>query len=221
MLHFVYPTLCLGCARSLLQQEEVLCIECAGNLPLTNYHHIADNETAARFVGRIKLKHATSFAYFTKDGLLQKMLHQFKYHNHPKVGLFLAKRFAHLLKKTDWIKEIDLIVPVPLHKKKLDRRGFNQSEIIATEIGRILNIAVDMNLLDRKVNTESQTRKSLVQRLENMDGVFQLKKTSIAHQHILLLDDVLTTGATLESCFRTLQNLELVQISVATIGIAI
>lgn len=221
MLHFVYPTLCLGCTKPLLQQEELLCIECAGNLPLTNYHHIPDNETATRFMGRIKLMHATSFAYYTKDALLQKMLHQFKYHNNQKVGFFLAKRFAQSLKKTDWIKQIDIIVPVPLHKKKLDHRGFNQSEIIAKELGRILNIPVDTHMLDRKINTESQTLKSREQRLENMEGAFQLKKTGISHKHILILDDVLTTGATIEACIQPLQNIGSVQISVATIGIAI
>lgn len=221
ILHFVYPRLCLGCNKSLLLQEQVLCLGCANDLPLTKYHHIEDNESSRRFVGRIRFEHATSFAYFTKDGLLQELLHEFKYKNNTEVGVFLAKRFAAALRKTAWIREVDFIIPVPLHHSKENKRGFNQSEIISQSLSSVLNIAVDSQSLIRIANTDSQVQKSRAERAENMSRAFSIKDTAhLRGKHVLLIDDVLTTGATLEACVLALQKTEGIRISIATLGIA-
>lgn len=222
MLHFVYPRLCFGCNKSLLDQEQVLCLGCANDLPVTNYHHIEDNESSRRFAGRIKFEHATSFAYFTKDGLLQKLLHEFKYKNNKVVGVFLAKRFAAALRKTIWIDEVDFIIPVPLHKSKEGKRGFNQSEIISQTLSSVLNIVVDKKSLVRIANTDSQVQKSRAERAENMSRAFSVKNSAhLKGKHVLLIDDVLTTGATIEACVLALQDIEGIRTSIATIGIAI
>lgn len=222
MLHFIYPRLCIGCAKSLLDQEKVLCLVCANELPLTNYHHIPENETASRFAGRIKFKHATSFAYFSKDGLLQKLLHEFKYKNNKAAGVFMAQRFAYALQKTDWIKEIDLLVPVPLYRSKLNERGYNQSEIIAKTLSLVLHLEIDNLSLARIANTDSQVRKSRAERAENMTQAFSVvRMDNLKGKHILIIDDVLTTGATIESCAAALQSVEGLKLSIATLGIAI
>lgn len=221
LLHFIYPRLCVSCRKALIVQEEILCLSCADALPLTNYHHLADNETAKRFAGRINFKHATSYAYFAEGGVSQSLMHDFKYKKNTAVGVYLARRFANALLKTTWIKDIDIIIPVPLHKNKFIKRGYNQSEIVGQAMAGFLNIITDNNSLIRIVDTESQTQKSRSERAENMKDVFALADSkSLKGKHILLLDDVLTTGATLESCVATLQEIEGITISIATIGIA-
>lgn len=221
MLHFVYPRLCVSCDKTLLSEEETLCIECDGMLPATNYHHIEGNETEQRFEGRIKFEHATSLAYYTKEGLLQYLLQEFKYKGNKNVGSFLGKKLGAAIKKTDWAATIDLVVPVPLHSKKASTRGYNQSEIMAQEIACMLNIPVHTAGLIRIRNTDTQTSKSRSERAENMKDAFSLKDPSaFANKHILLLDDVLTTGATIEGCVMAMSAVEGLKISVATIGIA-
>lgn len=212
----------MSCNKALIAQEEVLCIACADNIPLTNYHNIADNETAQRFAGRIAFKHATSYAYFSEGGVLQTLMHLLKYKKNTPIAAFLGQRLAYSLKKTNWIKDIDVIVPVPLHPTKVNKRGFNQSELIATTMAEILHVAIDVHSLIRIKDTESQTHKSRAQRAENMKDVFGLTNLEqLKGKHVLLLDDVLTTGATLESCMTTLQTIEGLEISIVTIGLAI
>ena len=220
-MHFIYPKLCLNCAKTLMAQEELLCLECIELLPFTQYHDIVNNQSAQRFDGRIKYENITSSLYFTKDGLLQFLLHEFKYKGSKNVGLFLGNRFGQSLKKTNWIKDIDVIIPVPLHSNKYKSRGYNQSEIIAMSMGAILNVETNTTAFIRVRNTDSQTHKSRIERSENMDGAFALAdKDSLVNKHILLLDDVLTTGATLEACYQTLKDVEGIKISIATIAIA-
>lgn len=221
MLHFIYPSLCEGCGKTLLLQEEVLCIECVALLPLTMYHRIAENQTTQRFAGRIAFQNATSLAYYTKDGLLQHLLQEFKYRGNKRVGSFLGKKLGIALKKESWSSSIDVIVPVPLHVKKTKSRGYNQSEIIAQKVAEILNISIDNLNLIRIKNTDTQTSKSRVERADNMKKAFLVKESSaFAGKHILLLDDVLTTGATIEGCVAALSTVSGIKISIATIGIA-
>jgi len=222
IIHLVYPRLCEGCRKPLLLVEEVLCISCGMEIPETGYHHIADNETALRFAGRVPFSHATSFAYFTNDGLLQHLLHGLKYGNKKEIGYFLGRRFAESLTTTDWAQTIDLIIPVPLHPAKKAKRGYNQSMLIAEGIGRELHIAVSDNILVRTRDTESQTKKTRTERVNNMEGAFKVKQgAGIDGKHILICDDVLTTGATIEACAMTLSGRENIKISIATIGIAV
>lgn len=218
----LYPRLCEGCKRPLLTEESTLCMHCLPELPGTGYHHIPNNETALRFAGRIPYAHATSLAYFTEDGLLQHLLHGLKYHNKKETGIFLGKQFAYDLLKTDWIKKIDLIIPVPLHPKKQRERGYNQSELIAEGMSYVLKIPVMSTVLQRLRYTESQTKKSRQQRVDNMKDAFTIKDPNILiNKHVMIIDDILTTGATIEACTNAILDISCVEVSIATIGIAI
>jgi len=220
MAHLLYPHLCEGCRRPLLEQEQVLCLYCVQELPRTGYHHIPDNETAIRFAGRIPFVHATSMAYFTTDGLLQHLLHALKYKGRKDIGYFLGQQLGYDLQAAGIAQTTDLIVPVPLHKKKEAERGYNQSYYIAKGIGAVLGVPVDAMLLQRTRHTESQTLKSREERVQNVSDAFACTAPTNA-KHILLCDDVLTTGATLEACAIALSHKNGVQVSLATIGIAI
>ena len=220
--HLFFPVLCEGCKKPLAGSEAVLCIGCEAQLPETGYHHIPDNETALRFAGRIPFYYATSFAYFTDDGLLQHLVHGLKYSNKKDTGTYLGRLFAKQLTKTEWIKEIDMVIPVPLHKAKEAKRGYNQSTYIAEGISSVTGIPVNEAILRRNRETESQTKKSRTERVNNMSGAFGITAPEpLKEKHILLVDDVLTTGATIESCALALMEEKSIKISVATIGIAV
>ncbi len=220
-LQLFYPRLCEGCSQALLVQEQILCVGCTAELPLTNYHHIPENETANRFAGRLKFEYASSLAYFTAEGLLQHLLHQLKYHDKQEVGVYLGQQLGLGLRETDWIKTIDVIIPVPLHPKKEAMRGYNQSNSIAEGLSDILNKPVNKTGLYRLRHTESQTKKSRTERIDNMQEVFGVRNaTTLEHKHVLIVDDVLTTGATLEACALVLQTIPGIKVSFGTIGIA-
>ena len=222
IVHMLYPRLCEGCSKPLTGSEKVLCLWCAAELPETGYHNIADNETGMRFAGRVPFSHATSFAYFTNEGLLQHLLHGLKYKGKQETGIYLGAQFALALQQTEWISTVDFIIPVPLHPAKLAQRGYNQSMLIAEGMSGILDIPASEKFLLRRLNTESQTNKTLPERVANMKDAFIAdKQDSLKGKHILLCDDVLTSGATLEACANTLLAAENIKISIATIGIAI
>lgn len=220
--HLIYPRLCEGCSKPLLAEEEVLCLNCnVYHLPRTAYHHIADNETAMRFAGRVQVEKATSFAYFTPDGLLQHLLHGLKYDNKKYIGTYLGKQLAYDLVQIDWQHGIDAIVPVPLHPDKEALRGYNQSQLLAEGMAEVWGIPMWNDVLKRVKNTETQTQKTREERIENMQGAFEAVATEkIQGKHLLLVDDVLTTGATLEACANALKTTPNVKISIATVGIA-
>jgi ComF family protein len=221
LVHLFYPRLCEGCNKPLLGSEDVLCLGCGLQLPKTAYHDIEDNDTATRLAGRVPFIYATSFAYFTNDGLLQHLLHGLKYTNKKEIGIYLGKQFANDLLKNDWIRSIDVIVPVPLHAKKEAARGYNQSVLIGEGMSEVLHIPLVADKLIRTRQTESQTQKTRSQRLENMkDAFLVMDAATLTGKHILLIDDVLTTGATLEACALALLQVQDLKLSIATIGIA-
>lgn len=220
--HMIYPRLCEGCSKPLLEEEQVLCLNCSiYNLPRTAYHHIEENETFMRFAGRVKIEKATSLAYFTNEGLLQHLLHGLKYDGKKEIGTYLGTQLGYDLRQVNWQQGIDYIVPVPLHPKKEAKRGFNQAKILAEGMGDVLNIPVLDNILVRSRFTETQTQKTREERLENMQGAFAINNPEkIRDKHMLLIDDVLTTGATLEACALALQQVSGVKVSIASVGIA-
>ena len=218
LVHLFYPDLCEGCSKPLINGEHVLCMGCATLLPETRYHYSENNETAMRFAGRFPFVKATSLAYFTDDGLLQHLMHGLKYRGQKENGKYLGARLAASLKKDGWLNDIDVVIPVPLHSSRLHERGYNQSAIIASTMGK----KVDVASLLRVKKTESQTTKTRAERADNMMGAFLLaNSTTLNGKHILIVDDVLTTGATIEACANVLLSAQNVKISIATIGIAI
>jgi ComF family protein len=220
--HLFYPRLCEGCSKPLMAAEEVLCISCSTQIPVTVYHNIEDNETALRFAGRIPFIKATSLAYFTNDGLLQHLLHGLKYRNRKETGYYLGRLLGQSLQVAGWASSVDVIIPVPLHKAKKADRGYNQSMLIAEGMSEALNIPASDKLLLRVKETESQTHKTRTERVNNMAGAFKVAENAeLTGKHILLCDDVLTTGATIEACALALMTVESVKISIATIGIAV
>ena len=220
--HLFYPHLCEGCSKPLVAGERVLCIGCAAELPETGNWHLPGNEAAQRFAGRIPFVHAASFAYFIEDGLLQHLLHGLKYRRKQEIGRYLGSTFGHRLTDTGWLSTVDMIVPVPLHPAKLASRGFNQSMLIAEGLAIVTGKPAVDGILMRTRNTESQTNKTRNERIANMSAAFAVTKTeSLKNKHILLCDDVLTTGATIESCALALMAEKSIKISVATIGIAV
>lgn len=219
--HLLFPQLCEGCRAPLLHQERVLCMGCTYELPQTGFHHIPDNEAAQRIAGRIPFRYATSFAYFSEDGLMQHLMHRLKYSGRKTIGRFLGEQAGYALKSAPWIGEVEAVVPVPLHPKKHAKRGYNQSAIIAAGIARTINVPVEDGGLIRTRNTDSQTKKTREERVANVKDAFALAaKTPIAAKHVLLVDDVLTTGATVEAAANTLLQCQGLSVSICTIGLA-
>lgn len=223
MLHEIFslffPRLCLGCGCPLNECEEFLCEHCKFDLPFTNYHSVRDNPVEQCFWGKVPVERAASMLYYHKKGIVQSVIHSLKYRQCPEVGNYLGAMAAHCC--GDFFCGMDYLMPVPLHKKKIRQRGYNQSHRIAEGIASVAEIAISEDL-KRVVYTATQTHKDKFERYENTLHSFCLDNPQIYEgKHILLVDDVLTTGSTLESCVRAvLQAQPNVRISVFTLGYA-
>ncbi|QSE98150.1 ComF family protein [Fulvivirga lutea] len=198
-----FPNFCLGCNRSLYKQERLVCAHCISEAAKTNTHLEHDNFIKRKFDGKIQVENAWSYFYFQKDGIAQNLIHHLKYENRPELGVELGKRYASVLKEVINLNKPDYIVPVPLHFKKLKKRGYNQSAEFAKGLSQVLEIPY-LNGLERKIATETQTAKSRMQRWENVNTIFGVIDDSVVKKHILLVDDVITTGATIEACAQIL-----------------
>lgn len=216
-----FPEVCAGCEQN-LSHENLLCIKCMYNLPTTDQFSIKDNRFTKHFVGRINLIHGAAFIEFYKDGIIQELLHKLKYKNKYYVGEFLGRMAAKRLVDSSLFGHIDLIVPVPLHAKKRRRRGYNQCEAFASGLSEVSGIPTDFDLLLKTTHTQSQTAKSRTDRLKNVESSFTIKNDkNPSGKHILLVDDVITTGATLEACaLAILDKSPFTNISMLTIAIA-
>ncbi|MBP1638019.1 MAG: phosphoribosyltransferase [Bacteroidetes bacterium] len=218
----LYPNLCLICGESLVTGENQLCLKCVSRIPKTNYHLIPDNPVEKRFWGKAPVAYASSYFFFQKGSDFQKLMHELKYRGNKEIGVLLGKYAAVDLSEVPDYLNIDIIVPVPLHPKKLAKRGYNQSELICNGISSILKKPVNTTNLIRTRENTTQTKKSVFERYENTQGIFELKNpVEFQDKHILLVDDVLTTGSTLEACIQTLLLVENIKISVFTLAVAV
>ena len=217
----LFPNLCCGCGQPLFKGETQICSSCLFQLPYTDHHEHAANKAAKQLWGRLPCLAVMSMCYFKKGSRVQNLIHHLKYKGRQELGVKLGGLLAEKIKLNPDYAQADLIIPVPLHPARARTRGYNQSLCIANGISAILNIPVQPKLLLRSVNTSSQTRKGRFTRFENMQTVFYLSNPSaIQGKHILLVDDVMTTGATLEACGIELFKCGIHRLSIVTIAFA-
>jgi ComF family protein len=220
-ISILYPRVCAACGNSLFKHEEIICTYCLYHLPKSNYHLLEESPLDKVFWGRVQLENTAALYIFHKKGKVQHLIHQLKYKGRMDVGIHLGKLLGAELIKSDKFKDVTKIVPVPLHPGKQRKRGYNQSEQIAIGLAKAMNIEMDATSFIRTINTETQTRKSRFARWENVKEIFKVTTPGeLANRHILLIDDVITTGATLESAAHILLAIEGVKLSVACIGYA-
>lgn len=206
LVHLVFPKTCLACSQVLLSSEKTVCYNCISKLEPSRYSNFTSNEIVHIFDGNVRIHLATAGFRYHKEGLLQQLIFQLKYHSHKEIGDILGYDMGYELRNTAF-QTVDYLIPVPLHPKKQRKRGYNQSEYIARGIGKGLEKETLIDVLKRKDNTVSQTQKNRLERFENVENVFIVTNSSkIEGKHILLIDDVVTTGSTLMSCVNALYN---------------
>jgi ComF family protein len=219
LLNLFFPLLCAGCNIPLVKGEDVLCLGCLADLPKTHFGSFTTNPVADIFIGRSNIVYGSSFCQFDKGGKVQHLLHQLKYRGKKEIGYRLGFLFGSELIQSIEFLEIDAIIPVPLHKKKQRKRGYNQSVEICRGISEAMNKPLITDNLIRKKHTCSQTSKGRFDRWENVSGIFHVKNSaSLEGKHLLLVDDVITTGATLESCCEELLKISGVKVSLAALA---
>ena len=214
-----YPELCANCDNQLSQNENVVCTFCRHDLPLTNYTDYSDNKITKNFYGRIAIEKANSLLFYRKEGITKKLIHELKYKGNEEIGTFFGNWLGEILKQNNEFSDIDFIIPVPLHPKKLKQRGYNQVSKFGKNLSYHLEKPFLENTLLRTSTSKTQTFKARFERFNNIDTKFQLRDTSIfKNKYVLLIDDVITTGATLEACAKELQKTEGVKICILTIA---
>ncbi len=217
-----FPNTCTGCDQPLGSHEELVCTDCWYHMPYTDFHLQEDNDTARQLWGKVTVEAAASFLFFREASRVQRIMHHLKYRNTPRIGVMMGQRYGQLLREVPGFASADLIVPVPLHPKKLRKRGYNQSAYFAEGLGQRLEKPVLPHGLARSKAGDSQTTKSRYDRYQNMQDTFYATQPSLLeNRHVLLVDDVLTTGATIEACVEALLACEGVRVSVATIARAV
>ncbi len=220
-ISLVYPRLCVCCDSLLLKDEDYLCNYCFVNLPKSHFEKDPDSELDKVFYGRVPVQKAASYLLFETSGKVQRILHNIKYKGNKTLGYKMGEWYGQTLKNNEVFTDYDVIIPVPLHLKKLRQRGFNQSEAFSRGLGKSLGLAVNDGVLKRAEYTSTQTRKTRAERWENVKGVFEvINPESIKNRKVLLVDDVITTGATLEACYAALENVEIDKLSVVSLAYA-
>lgn len=222
LVSLLFPRVCYSCGNQLVRNEKLICTECYVLIPRTNYHLETDNPVARIFWGRCRIEKAAAFSFYNRDSRIRHLIHNLKYKGIKEIGFELGKIYGFDLVNSDFTRDIDIIIPVPLHPSKERIRGFNQSYLISLGISEATGIPVDSGLLGRVTSTATQTKKSRYERWKNVEGTFMVENPdSIKGKHILLVDDVITTGSTMESCAIELLRTEGVRVSVAALAVAL
>jgi ComF family protein len=221
LVNLLFPKGCSGCDCLLLESENIICTSCRHDMPFTLHHLNPENETYKKFYGRIPLEHASSMVYFHKNGIVQEMVHNLKYRGKEDVGSLMGSWYCHDLKRVEALQSVDEVIPVPLHPKKLRERGYNQVTGFGKALAEGLGVIYNENLLLRTSYTKTQTKKNLAARAEIIGAAFDVNPADAgAGKHYLLIDDVITTGATLEACGRALLKVPDARLSIVTIAYA-
>lgn len=220
-IHLFYPHHCCGCGSNLLDQKSLLCLKCIDQLPHTREAFLPGNHTEMVFAGRIPVQAASCEFYFSKDSVIQQLIHQLKYKGNQEIGFYLGEVIGNNLLQSGRFGGLDLILPLPLHLVKERKRGYNQAAIICNGISSVINVPVQTGNLVRSRFTETQTRKQRIGRWENVEGSFAItNESALRGKHILLVDDVITTGATLESCGQCIMKIPGTKLSIAALAYA-
>ena len=221
VVNLLYPRVCAACGDPLLKDEQTVCLKCRYLLPKTGYELNPDNPLAQMFYGRVRFHAVTACFFFAKKGRVQHLIHELKYKGNKDAGIFLGQQLGASIKDAPLFQGIDYLIPVPLHPKREKKRGYNQSLMIAKGISEVTGIPIGEKFLIRAVNTATQTKKNKEERYQNVKDIFQLQNgKALEGKHILIIDDVLTTGATLESCAHKFENVAGITISAATVACA-
>lgn len=215
-LHILFPHVCSGCGSDIISRESLLCMRCMAEMPETHFHMHANNPIEKKFWGKLPLVSATAQYYFSKESLIQHLMHQLKYKGNKELGWQLGRLMGNDLLQSNRFKDMEVLIPLPLFAAKEKRRGYNQSTILCEGMAEVMGVKILRNVILRKQHTETQTKKGRIERWLNMEGKFELTQPEkIQNKHVLLVDDIITTGATLEACGQELMRADNVNLSVA------
>ncbi|WP_116789961.1 ComF family protein [Flavobacterium psychrotrophum] len=221
LINLLYPLTCNGCDALLLDSEDVVCTQCRHDMPFTQHYLNPGNETAQKFYGRLDLVHASSLVYFHKEGMVQELIHNLKYRKQEGVGRLMGQWYAPLLKQVPDLQTVTDVIPVPLHPKRFRERGYNQVTLFGQEIATGLGIPYNEDILVRANYTKTQTKKNREMRAAIINSAFAVNHTEADNgKHFLLIDDVITTGATLEACGKLLLQIPGAKLSIVTMAYA-
>ena len=219
IFYLFYPNICAACDNQLNDYENVLCLSCRYDLPLTNFINFTPNDIEQAFQGRVSIEFATSLLFYDREGIVQNLIHKLKYKGHQEIGVFLGNWLGNELLHCKRLPKLDYIVPVPLHKNRLKKRGFNQVTKFGEQLSKILAVPMSDSILLRKLDSGTQTLKQRIDRFKDLKEKFYIANNELfKEKHILLIDDVITTGATVEACVIKLQEIKGIKISIATMA---
>ncbi|MBQ4801670.1 ComF family protein [Aquimarina sp. MMG015] len=222
LAYLFYPIYCAACDNPLYKNERILCTSCRHKLPLGNFHKVNAKKIEKVFYGRAKIENATSLLVFEKDSLVQNLIHNLKYRGREEIGKELGVWLGQELSQSSVYQNIDTVIPVPLHPKRLRERGFNQVEKFGQEIAEKLNAEYVDFVLKKNSYNKKQSKNSRNTRWINTSETFGIQNESLlANKHILIVDDIVTTGATLEACIQVLKSIPGIKISIATMAITL
>jgi ComF family protein len=217
-MHLFYPHVCIGCGSDSITADRQLCLHCIVNLPVTNFFDQPRNPVEKKFYGRMDVAAAAAAYFFTKNSLVETLVYELKYKGNKAVGFYLGALLGNLISQSRF-ESIDVVIPLPLNERRFKKRGYNQASLLCDGIVSVWHKSIDTTAVIRKINTETQTHRGRINRWENMDGVFAVvNPLALINKHVLLVDDVVTTGASLEACGAEILKVTGTTLSIATLA---